>query len=77
MGRIQAQAQAIELPLLIMHGDSDTMTAPSGSQFLYDRVGSGDKVLKRYPGLYHEIFNEPERDSVIDDLLGWLDTRID
>jgi alpha-beta hydrolase superfamily lysophospholipase len=53
------------------------MTAPSGSQFLYDRVGSGDKVLKRYPGLYHEIFNEPERDSVIDDLLGWLDTRID
>lgn len=76
MGRIQTEAPAIELPLLIMHGDSDVMTAPAGSQFLYDRVSSRDKTLKRYPGLYHEIFNEPERDSVIDDLLGWLDTRI-
>jgi alpha-beta hydrolase superfamily lysophospholipase len=76
MGRIQAEAASIELPLLIMHGESDVMTAPSGSQFLHDRVSSTDKALKLYPGLYHEIFNEPERDTVIDDLLGWLDTRL-
>jgi alpha-beta hydrolase superfamily lysophospholipase len=76
MGRIQAEAPAIELPLLVMHGESDAMTAPSGSQFLHDKVSSRDKTLKLYPGLYHEIFNEPERDAVIDDLLAWLDTRL-
>ena len=76
MIRIQAEAATIELPLLVMHGQGDAMTAPSGSQFLHDRVSSPDKTLKLYPGLYHEIFNEPERDTVIDDLLAWLDERL-
>lgn len=76
MHRIQAGARTIELPLLIMHGDADAMTAPAGSQFLYDHVGSRDKTLKLYPGLYHEIFNEPEREQVIDDLLEWVEPRL-
>jgi lysophospholipase len=25
-----------------------------------------------YDGLWHEIFNEPERDHVLSDLTGWL-----
>ncbi len=76
MGRVQAEAGTISLPLLVLHGDADAMTAPSGSQFLYDAVGSEDKTLKLYPGLYHEIFNEPERDQVIGDLLSWLGERL-
>lgn len=77
MHRVQSSAADITLPLLLMHGDSDVLAAPSGSQLLYDAVSSGDKALQLYPGLYHEIFNEPERDAVIDDLLAWLDKRLD
>lgn len=77
MHRVQSSAANITLPLLLMHGESDVLTAPSGSQFLHDAVSSGDKALQLYPGLYHEIFNEPERDAVIDDLLTWLDKRLD
>lgn len=29
--------------------------------------------MKIYPELYHEIFNEPERDEVLDDVMAWLD----
>jgi alpha-beta hydrolase superfamily lysophospholipase len=29
-------------------------------------------ALKVYPGLLHEIFNEPEREEVFSDLLGWV-----
>ena len=76
MNRIQEEAATITLPLLIMHGESDMMTAPSGSRFLYESVGSADKTLKLYPELYHEIFNEPERDQVISDLLSWCDQQL-
>ncbi len=74
---IQQQAGDIRLPLLLMHGEADTLTSPSGSRFLYEQVSSGDKTLKLYPGLYHEIFNEPERLEVFDDLQGWLDQRLE
>jgi hypothetical protein len=33
---------------------------PAGAQMLFETVGSSDKTLKIYEGLYHEIFNEPE-----------------
>ena len=38
--------------------------------------GSGDKTLKMYDGLWHEIFNEPERDHVLGDLTGWLESHL-
>ncbi len=76
MQLIQSRAAEVTLPVLIMHGSADSMTAPAGSQFLFDNVGSTDKTLELYPGLYHEIFNEPEREQVYADLLQWCDQRL-
>lgn len=76
MNQIQQQAANISLPLLVMHGGEDPMTAPSGSQFLYDHVSSKQKSLKMYPALYHEIFNEPEQQAVFADLLSWCEERL-
>lgn len=76
MAKARAGASAISLPILLMHGTDDRLTAPAGSQLLFDTVASADKQLKLYPGLYHEIFNEPERDTVIADLIGWIDARL-
>jgi alpha-beta hydrolase superfamily lysophospholipase len=75
MNLIQEEAASVELPLLIMHGGGDLMTAPSGSRFLHDAVASNDKTLKIYPELYHEIFKEPEREQVFADLISWCDAR--
>lgn len=76
MQRLQAAAPAITLPLLLLHGEADSMTAPEGSRFLYETAGSTDKTLKIYPGLFHEIFNEPERQQVFADVLSWCDQRL-
>lgn len=76
MNLVQVEAPKITLPLLVMHGEGDLMTAPSGSRILFDAAGSKDKTLKMYPELYHEIFNEPERDQVIDDLLLWCNEHV-
>lgn len=76
MARAREGAGRISLPLLIAHGEDDRLTAPVGSQFLFDHVASSDKALRLYPGLYHEIFNEPERDSVIGDVVAWIDQHL-
>ena len=49
------------------------MTDPKGSRLLVARAGSADKTLRLYPGLYHEIFSEPEREQVLADLVAWLE----
>jgi alpha-beta hydrolase superfamily lysophospholipase len=72
MADVRDRAATITLPLLLLHGAEDRATAPEGSQFLADNVSSADCELKLYPGLFHEIFNEPERDSVIADVTGWI-----
>lgn len=74
---VHEQVADIRLPILLMHGEADTLTSPSGSRFLFEHVSSEDKTLKIYPGLYHEIFNEPERLQVFADLQAWLDQRLD
>lgn len=76
MAAAQAGAPKITPPILIQHGEADRLTAPEGSRYLFEHVSSADKMLKIYPGLFHEIYNEPEQDAVLDDLLGWFDAHI-
>ena len=74
---VQEQAAEIQLPILLLHGSADSLTAPSGSEFLFENARSVDKTLKIYPGLYHEIFNEPERAQVFADIESWLEPRLE
>jgi alpha-beta hydrolase superfamily lysophospholipase len=72
MALARASAGKIALPILLLHGDRDSLAAPVGSEFLNANLASSDKRIKLYPGLYHEIFNEPERDEVIGDVTDWI-----
>ena len=76
MNAIQAGAARIALPILVLHGGADVMTSPEGSRFLHDHVSSSDKTLKIYTGLYHEIFNEPERAEVLADVFSWCELKL-
>ncbi|MGN6689506.1 MAG: alpha/beta hydrolase, partial [Sphingopyxis sp.] len=76
MAVAQADAPKITLPILIQHGEADRLTAPAGSRYLFDHVSSKDKRFEIYPGLFHEIYNEPEQAAVLDDLIGWFDAHV-
>lgn len=65
----------LELPMLLLQGTEDRLTPPAGSEMVHERAGSEDKQLKHYPGLYHELLNEPEKDQVLGDIAEWLDAR--
>ncbi len=75
MELIRQRMEALEVPLLIMHGTGDLLADPEGSRQLYDRAESGDKDLRLYEGLYHEILNEPEKAQVLADMVEWLDAH--
>ena len=70
------RAPGITAPLLVVHGEDDQLVAAEGSRRLVECVGSKDCELKVYPELYHEVFNEPERDRVLDDVTSWILARL-
>ena len=68
-----AQAREIRLPTLILHGTADQLVPLAATRPVYQAFGTRDRVMKLYDGLYHEVFNEPERGNVTADLFRWLE----
>jgi alpha-beta hydrolase superfamily lysophospholipase len=75
MDTIPGRVVGLKVPVLLMHGSEDALCPPAGSRMVHDGAGSRDKTLKLYDGLFHEIFNEPEREQVVRDLAAWLAQR--
>ncbi len=63
-------------PCLILHGGDDQIVPAESSRNLYNRIASTDKQIKIYEGLYHEILNEPEKETVLTDIHQWIEDRI-
>jgi lysophospholipase len=70
-------APTLKLPTLLMYGSADRICPPNGSEQLAALLGSGDLTVRVWDGLYHEIFNEPERDEVLGVLCEWLTAHTD
>lgn len=68
-------APAVRTPLLVVYGLADRLVNPAGVARWSERAGSPDKTIIPYPGLFHEVVNEPERAMVIGDILRWLEAR--
>jgi alpha-beta hydrolase superfamily lysophospholipase len=68
-----AQAGALKLPLLLLHGAADPITSPAASEAFFQSVGSTDKTLKLFPDMRHEIHNEFGREDVFATITAWLD----
>lgn len=67
-----ARVGALIVPCLLMHGDADTLVSAVDAAPIFARIASPDKTVRIWPGLYHEIFNEPERAEVLALTGEWL-----
>jgi alpha-beta hydrolase superfamily lysophospholipase len=65
-------APGMKVPVLIQHGEADALVPLKGARPTIDAIGASDKTVITYPGLFHEIYNEPEKDTVVGDLARWL-----
>jgi acylglycerol lipase len=75
MEEFPQQAVQLRLPVLIQHGTADRLVPLAAARNVYQAIAAKDRIIKLYEGLYHEIYNEPERERVIADLLAWLAVR--
>jgi alpha-beta hydrolase superfamily lysophospholipase len=69
-----------DLPLLIMVGSDDPLGGPRSARRLaaayVNRSGLSDVTVRVYDGARHEIFNEFNKDEVVDELVAWLGERV-
>lgn len=62
----------LALPMLVLHGGDDAIVPPLSSRELVHAARSTDKQLEIYPGLRHEILNEPEGPEIVDRIVAWM-----
>lgn len=74
--RLKEEFPLITLPVLILHGTSDKVTKPGGSQMFYDNAGSTDKTLKLYEGHAHDLLNDYGKETVLGDIQAWIEARL-
>ncbi|WP_374592203.1 lysophospholipase [Aquabacterium sp.] len=71
--RALAHAAEWHVPTLLLYGGSDRCVNPAGSDRFAATAPKKWVSAHAYPVLYHEIFNEPERDEVLTEVGAWLD----
>ncbi|MBL8953444.1 MAG: lysophospholipase [Myxococcaceae bacterium] len=72
---VQARAEEVKLPMLVMHGDADLITNIDGSRELVKRAASTDKTLVLWEGQHHDLMHEPKHDEVIAKAVEWVEAH--
>ena len=60
------------IPTLVMSASEDKISDIKVTEMLKDKVKTNELYYKVWPGFYHEIHNEPERDEVMRYILSFL-----
>jgi len=62
-------------PALLMYGGQDRLVNPKGSELIAQNVSNSFMQSVCYNVMYHEIFNDPEKNIVLRKLIEWLNNR--
>jgi alpha-beta hydrolase superfamily lysophospholipase len=64
------------VPTLMLHGGADPICVPEAARLFAVQTPPGVVEYHSYPGLYHEIHNEPEKEIVFRDIETWLQEQL-
>lgn len=73
--RVRERAAQWRTPTCLLYAGADRCVAPRGSAAFAAAAPAACVQTTAYPGLAHEIFNEPEQAQVLADLTAWLQAR--
>ena len=72
MAAAPAAVARLTMPLYLMHGEADPLTAFDASRALFPSAPSIDKTFVPRPGMRHETLHEVGRETVRANLVAWL-----
>jgi lysophospholipase len=64
------------VPLLVMQAGDDLIVNQKSVEKWFNRLSLSDKTYKEWPGLYHEVLNEPEREKVLHYLIKYIEIHL-
>lgn len=70
--RVRKNARSLSLPILIQHGEDDTVAHPDGSREFFGALTLADKELRTYPGGFHNLFVDLIWQEVLGDIDRWV-----
>ncbi|MCA0984469.1 alpha/beta hydrolase [Halobacillus yeomjeoni] len=65
-----------DVPLLVMQAGDDRIVDVSKTKEWFHKIDLTEKSYKQWPGLYHEIFNEPEWPMVYEYSLNFMQLQL-
>ncbi len=70
------RAGAVDDPILWLHGEEDQLVPIAQTREGWARLQGRHSQSKTYPGARHEIFNETNRDEVLDDVISFIRSHL-
>lgn len=70
-----AAAAEWQTPTLLLYAGQDKLVDPAASDAFARQAPAGCVQAHRFEPMYHEVFNDPEREQVLALLRRWLDAR--
>lgn len=70
---VRSSLASLTIPTLVIHGEDDRLVPPWASAPLADIP----VVTRRtYPGIRHELHNEPEGPAIVGDVIAWIHAQV-
>jgi alpha-beta hydrolase superfamily lysophospholipase len=73
--RIIAAAPSWHTPTLLLYAGADALVSPAGSRAFAQAAPKATVQAHCFEPMYHEIFNDPEREQVFAKMTAWLAAR--
>ena len=68
-------AARVQTPCLVLAAGQDVFVRPEQVRDWFDRLPAKDKTYRLYPEAYHLLWNDWDKDTVLADILFWLNER--
>ena len=73
---VNCHPDAIDLPVLFIHGGLDRLVTAEGARRFFDRIPYPDKTFRLYPESRHEPHNDLNYRHVVQDMESWMAAHI-
>jgi acylglycerol lipase len=69
-------ARGLTVPCLVLAAGHDVYLTADQVEEWFRKIASSDKTLRVYPDAYHCLWNDFDRDTVLQDIATWLEARL-